>query len=121
MMRQYFDFSGLIADYASPFTVITNGENGYNDSGDYVTGEETRQELTGAIIAFKESKILRSDGAVTAKDRKLHMLTKLPDALIGAEVLFKGQKYKIESELENAEFTGVYSYLLRWVSAFDTH
>lgn len=120
MSRQYFDFSGLISDYESPFTVITHGESGYNDSGDYVKGEEIRQELTGAIIAFKESKVLRPDGGITAKDRKLHMLSKLPDALIGAEVLFKGQKYKIESELENAEFTGVFSYLLRWVSAFDT-
>ena len=47
------------------------------------------------------------------------MLQQLPQALVGAEVEYQGQKYMIESELENAEFTGVYSYFLRHASAFD--
>lgn len=119
MSRQYFDFSGLIDDYSSPFEVITHTGSGYNDAGDWTEGAETRITLNGAIIAFAENKVLRSEGAVTTQDRKLHMLEKLPDALIGANVLFGGKKYRIQSELENAEFTGVYSYLLKWVSAFD--
>lgn len=119
MNRQYFDFSGLIDDYSSPFEVVTHTESGYNDAGDWVEGAEERIMMQGAIIAYTESKVLRSGGAITTKDRKLHMAQKLPDALIGATVLFGGKKYRIESELENAEFTGVYSYLLRWVSAFD--
>ena len=119
MSRQYFDFSGLIHDYTNPFVVITNAEAGYNDAGDWVEGQEMRTEYTGAIIAFRESKVFRSDGAITAKDRRLFMPQKLPDALVGAKVEYRGQKYMIESELENAEFTGVYSYMLRWVSAFD--
>lgn len=119
MSRKYFDFSGLISDYANPFTLITHADGGYNDAGEWVDGEETRTELTGAIIAFKESKVFRSEGAITAKDRRLFMETQLPQALIGAHVEYEGQKYMIESELENAEFTGVYSYMLRWVSAFD--
>ena len=119
MSRQYFDFFNLIHDYINSFVVITNAEAGYNDSGDWVEGQETRTEYMGAIIAFRESKVFRSDGAITAKDRRLFMQQKLPDALIGAKVEYLGQKYMIESELENAEFTGVYSYMLRWVSAFD--
>ncbi len=120
MSRQYFDFDSLIEDFANPFTVITHTAGAYDSSGDWREGTETRTEYTGAIIAFKESKVFRSEGAITAKDRRLFMRKKLPDALIGAKVEYDGQTYMIESELENAEFTGVYSYMLRWVSAFDT-
>lgn len=119
MSGLYFDFDNLIQEYSNKFTVITHTDAGYDDSGDWKEGNETRTEYTGAIIAFKESKVFRSEGKITAKDKRLFMQQALPDALIGAEVEYRGQKYMIESELENAEFTGVYSYLLRWVSAFD--
>lgn len=120
MSRQYFDFSGLIRKYERQFEVVTRESGGYDERGEWKEGAEKRAMMRGAIIAFRESKVLRSDGGITAKDRKLHMLQKLPDALIGAEVRFKGKRYTIESELENAEFTGVYSYVLKWVSALDT-
>lgn len=120
MSRQYFDFPGLIHDYSNTFTVITGEESGYNKAGDWQQGTGKRQTFTGAIIAFKESKVHRSEGTITAKDRRLFMQQALPQALVGAYVEYRGQKYKIDSELENAEFTGVWSYLLKWVSAFDT-
>jgi len=119
MSRQYFDFSGLIEDYSDKFTVITHTKGGYDDSGDWQDGQEKRDELTGAIISFKESKVFRSDGKITTKDKRLFMQQALPDALMGATVVHDGQKYMIESEHENATFTGVYSYFLRYVSAFD--
>lgn len=120
MSRQYFDFSGLIAYYENDFTVITAVEAHYNERGDYVKEEEKQQTMRGAIIGFRESKVFRSEGTLTAKDKHLFMLQRLPDALIGAKVAYQGQEYLIESETENAEFTGVYSYVLRWCSAFDT-
>lgn len=119
MSRQYFDFSGLIEEYSNTFTVMTHGEGGYDDSGDWQDAEETRTEYTGAIIAFKESKVFRSEGKITSQDRRLFTLEPLPQALMGAHVEYQGRTYMIESELENAEFTGVYSYFLRYVSAFD--
>lgn len=118
MSRQYFDFSGLIRDFSNSFEVITHTAGGYDEAGDWQDGQETRTEKTGAIIAYKESKVFRSDGKITAQDRRLFMLEPLPAALMGAEVVYKGDKYMIESEHENAEFTGVYSYFLRYVSAF---
>lgn len=120
MSRQYFDFSGLIRDYENRFTVLTDDEGDYNAKGDWEPGEKKRTVFEGAIIGFTESKVFRSEGKITAKDKRLFTRKALPDALVGAEVLYKGQRYMIESELENAEFTGVYSYFLRWVSAFDT-
>ena len=119
MSRQYFDFSDLISDYMNPFTVVTRSEGGYDDRGIWRDGQEQETEYTGAIIAFRESKVFRSEGVITAKDRRLFTLEALPQALVGAKVIYKGQEYKIDSELENAEFTGVWSYLLKWVSAFD--
>lgn len=120
MSGKFFDFSGLITDYSDSFTVIVPQSGGYDESGKWKDGEATQEELRGAIIAFKESKVFRSEGKITAKDKRLFMQQALPKALIGAEIVYRGQKYMIESELENAQFTGVYSYLLRWVSAFDT-
>lgn len=120
MSRQYFDFSGLLRRYESRFEVVTHTEGGYNASGDWQAAQEKRTIMYGAIIAFRESKVFRPEGTITAKDRRLFVQQALDKALMGAEVIHKGQRYKIESELENAEFTGVWSYMLRWVSAFDT-
>ena len=61
MSRQYFDFSGLISDYSNTFEVVTRTGSGYNDAGDWTEGTEKRTRLTGAIIAFRESKVFRSD------------------------------------------------------------
>lgn len=119
MSRQYFDFSSLIADFANRFQVVTYTEKGYDSAGDWQEGNKKTTELTGAIVNFKESRLYRSDGSITTKDKRLFMQKRLPEALVGATVVYKGQTYKIDSELENAEFTGVYSYLLKWVSAFD--
>lgn len=119
MSRQYFDFTGLITDYSNTFTVVVPEAEGYDEKGDWKAASEKRETLMGAIIAFKESKVFRSEGTITANDKRLFMQQALPKALIGAEIEYRGQRYKIESELENAEFTGVYSYLLKWVSAFD--
>jgi len=118
MSRQYFDFSGLILDFSNKFEVITHADGGYDEAGDWKDGQEVREEKTGAIIAYKESKVFRSEGKITKKDKRLFMQQPLPDALMGASVVYKGQKYMIESEQENAEFTGVYSYFLRYDSAF---
>ena len=118
MSRQYFDFSGLIHDYSNTFTLITNEAGGYDDAGVWQDGQETRAEYTGAIISFRESKVFRSEGKITAKDKRLFMRQPLHEALKGASVVYRGQQYMIESEHENAEFTGVYSYFLRYVSAF---
>lgn len=119
MSRQYFDFSSLIEEYSNTFTVITYDEGDYDDSGDWQDAKESRTEYTGAIIAFKEGKVFRSEGKITSQDRRLFTREQLPDALLGAMVEYMGKMYMIESELENAEFTGVYSYFLRYVSAFD--
>lgn len=119
MSRQYFDFTPLIQQHETTFEVITHTDGGYDDAGDWQDGQETRTEYTGAIIAHKESKVFRSEGKITTQDRRLFMQQPLPQALMGAKVVYDGDLYMIESEHQNAEFTGVYSYFLRYVSAFE--
>lgn len=116
----YFDFSGLMNKYSVDFVILSAGEDHYNDLGDWVTDEPQEQAKRGAIIGISENKIYRSDGVLTEKDKQLYMLESL-GKIDKAHVVYNGNKYKVEQEPNegNAQFTGVFSYVLKWVSAFD--
>lgn len=112
---QYFDFTRLIEKYSCEFTVNLGSESFYDDEGTY---HAVRQKKTykGAIIGISDGKIHRSDGTLTDKDKYLFMFEKLP--LNASEVIYRNNRYRAEQQTENAEFTGVYQYTLRYVSAF---
>lgn len=116
----YFDFSRLIRKYSREFTVIKEGEKTLNAAGDWEYGTRSETTLNGAIIGFAESKVHRSEGNLSTMDKALHMLEPIDNALMGATVIFKGNKYRIETQKgkDNADFTGCYSYTLKYVSAF---
>lgn len=116
---QYFDFSSLIEQYSTDFTVICESKGSYDDSGEYVKGNKTEYTMHGAIMAYSENSVYRSEGKLTSQDRALIMQEPIDMALHGAGVIHLGRRYKIDNELENAEFTGVYQYTLKYVSAFD--
>lgn len=115
----YFDFSNLIKKYSTSFTAIIPSGGDYNDSGDWVENTPSERELHGAIISMRETRVLRSEGAYTQKDRALLMLEPFPKALEKAKIIHRGKEYRLESELENSEFTGVWAYALKFVSAFN--
>lgn len=115
-----FNFQRLITKYSTEFTVIIPSEGYYDaDTGDYVQEAQQEIKLIGAIIAHRESKVFRSEGTITQQDRALYMLEKLPEALQGAKVVHEGKEYRIGETLENSDFTGVWYYNLKYVSAFD--
>lgn len=114
----YYNFARLIQKYSSTFTLITTAEGSYNDMGDYVAGETAEQELTGAIMDVSESKVYRSNGNLTSKDKTLYMFNEVQN-LVGAYIVHNGNKYRVERELENAKFTDVFEYTLKYVSAFN--
>lgn len=114
---QYFNFSRLIKKYMCNFTAITLSNGYYNDAGDWVQ-DTVLTPLIGAIISQSESKILRSEGALTEKDKQLFMLEPVDDTLHGAKVIYKDNVYDLTNSIENADFTGVYVYTLKYVSAF---
>lgn len=114
-----FDFTDLIHQYSTSFIVSIPSAGHYDDSGDWKKGTATQITMQGAIISHRENKIFRSQGTITENDRALYMLEPFNFALQGAEIIHQGNKYSIDSRLDNAVFTGVYAYTLKWVSAFN--
>lgn len=114
-----FDFSYLIEKYSSDFVVVIPSDGDYDDMGRWVEGSTTQKTLRGAIISHQQSKIFKAGGTITEQDKALYMLEPLENSLQGAEITHDGKRYSIGSMLENAKFTGVWAYNLRYVSAFD--
>lgn len=117
----YFNFCHLINRYSREFKLIITDSKGYDDKGDYISEVKTEKTMVGAIIGIDESKLYRENSTLTFKDKYLYMLEEIPKSLRNANIVFNGNKYKIEQEKidENAEFTGVFCYILKWVSAFN--
>ena len=112
----YFDFMRLINKYSCTFKVISKSKGSYDDIGNFVA-DESEIELTGAIISIDDNKIYKSSGTLTDKDKYLFVFEPLD--LIGSTIIYKNKKYSVESQNENAEFTGIYQFTLKYVSAFD--
>ena len=115
---QNFNFSRLVNKYKSEFKTITLSDGYYDDSGDWVKGDKTETTVQGAVISFKESKIYRSEGTLTANDKRLFMLEPIDKALLSAKAIYNGNVYSIEDCTDNSKFTGVWAYTLKYVSAF---
>ena len=112
----YFDFCNIINKYSVNFKAIITVNKSFNDEGIYLDTNEEK-ELTGAIISISDGKIYRSDGTLTSKDKYLFVFEKLP--IKDTEIIYSENRYRVEEEVENAEFTGVYQYILKYVSAFN--
>lgn len=112
----YFNFYDLINKYSCTFKTIIASESSYNDVGEYSCTKEEKA-FTGAIIGISDSKIYHSAGTLTDKDKYLFMFEELP--LNDTEIIYKNNRYKFEEQVENAEFTDVYQYTLKFVSAFN--
>ena len=111
----YFDFVSLINKYSTSFRVISSSATTYDSKGDEVHTEEEK-ELTGAIINIGDNKIYQSTGTLTSMDKYLFVFEPLP--LTETKVIHRGSVYRVENQVENAEFTGVYKYTLKYISAF---
>lgn len=117
-MRQYFNFSRLLNKYRNDIALIFINEGYFNDYGDWIEGEAEIVTLQGAVISYKETKIYRSEGTLTAKDKRFFAFEPLKNALHGSKVYYRGDLYSIADCSDNSEFTGVWAYTLKYVSAF---
>ena len=114
----YYNFTRLVNKYSSEFTAISLLTGYYDDSGDWVDGETVEITLHGAIIKHRDTKIFKSNGTLTEQDRALFTLEPIEKALQGSQVVYEDNVYSIVDNLENAKFTGIYKYTLKYVSAF---
>lgn len=115
---QHFNFSRLVNKYSKEITVIIPAQKELNNSGVWEKGEPKEVTLVGAVIRHRENKVYRSAGTLTANDSALYLLEEPNIDLIGAEVKNDNKIYKVESVLNNSEFTGIWAYNLKYVSAF---
>lgn len=118
---QNFNFTRLVKKYSSDFTVVTyldSDKKEYDDRGYLVKGEKKEITLNGAIISRGESVIFRSDGNLTEKDKRLFMLAPIDEALLNAKVVYEDDLYTIQRSTDNSKFTGVWAYVMKYVSAF---
>lgn len=115
----FFNFNRLIAKYGSNLTAITIADGHYDTSGDWVKDETSETIIFGAVISHSENKVYRSEGALTKQDRRFFTAKPINSSLMGAKAIYDGNIYSIESCSENAKFTGVYAYTLKYVSVFD--
>lgn len=115
---RYFNFNNLIDKYTVDFTAINSGVGGYDDLGEWVAATPVKTDMRGAIIGISETKIYRSDGVLTEKDKELYMKEPL-GPIDKAYILYDGNKYRVEANPQNnSQFTGVFQYTLKWISAF---
>ena len=117
-MPNYFNFKRLINKYSVEFKVIIPSQEWDEENFEYKKGRTTEKIMTGAIINFTESKRYKYEGVITEKDMRLFTNNPLSNELVSSYVIYQGNKYKIEQSTENSNFTGVYSYILRWVDIF---
>lgn len=115
-----FNFYSLITKYGGWFDCISS-KGGYVD-GEWEPGQKSVTRCFGAIVSLSESKIYQSGGTLTTQDRNLYMLEPLPASWKDCMVRYGGNQYRIETDSSNGNerFTRVYSYVLKWVSAFDS-
>ncbi len=116
---QYFNFSRLVNKYSKEITVIIPAEKILNDSGRWEYGEPQKVTIFGAVIRHRENKVYRSEGTFTADDFALYLTEEPNIKLIGSQVICDNKTFKVESALNNSEFTGVWAYNLKYVSAFE--
>lgn len=116
---QYYHFERLIKKYSTTFTVLTPTGGDFDDYGDFVDESQKRKQLQGAILSNRENKVFKSNGTLTERDKVLYMLEPLKKDLQGAEIVYNEDLYRIENKLENAFFTGVYAYSLKYISVFN--
>ncbi len=115
-----YNFTRLITKYKATFQIVSENSGGYDDGGEWKAKDKEIQTKEGAIVPMSERKIYHSGGTYTTQDRQLYMFEKLPDALIkNCRIIYHGNQYKIEEETDYSEYSDVYVYILRRVSAVD--
>ena len=116
----YFRFERLITKYGRRFDIIIPAMGEYV-GGVWKEGKPVIEEEFGAILSLSETKLYQLGGTLSAQDRHLYMNHAIRHPLEGVKIKFHGNIYHIEENRSrgNEEFTGVYAYTLRWVSAID--
>lgn len=112
---QLYNFTRLINKYSVPFSLHRTQKGGYV-SGKFEPGEETVEEMRGAIVPVSQRKIYDSGGTYTAQDRELYILKPLEAPLSEYRVVYKGNVYAVENGRNFEDYANAATYDLKWQS-----
>lgn len=113
-MKRY-NFKRLIQKYSVPFTLCRTQKGGYV-SGKWEPGEETTEEMCGAIVPISERKLYDLGGTYTEQDRELYLQKPLEAPLSEFRVIYKGNTYAVESGRNYEEYADAVVYMLKFQS-----
>ena len=116
-MPQLFAFKDLIDRYSVAFDIEHVLEGSYDDLGEWVDGVTVTTPARGALIPIPSRAVYESGGRINEKDRQL-IKAGTPVAL-GSHVVYKGERYQVESWTNHGDYGDFEVYLLKHVSAFN--
>lgn len=105
-----FDFSRLIEEHSTQFTVIIETEGHYDQDNGGIWVPGTGQEITldGAILPLSSDELRHdANGTYTTADRKIFVYTELKK---GQRINHKGKEYTIHEDKDYSSQSGVYVY-----------
>ncbi len=116
-MPQLFAFRDLIEQYSVAFDIESVVPGSYDNLGEYVAGETTLTPSRGALIPIASRVVYESGGRIDEKDRQLIKVG--APLTLGSTVLYKGERYRVESWTNHGDYGDFETYLLKYVSAFN--
>lgn len=117
-MRVKYHFSRLLKKYAQEI-LFYPGASGRYVNGEWVEGESVPcATVTGGVVPLSQRRILTSGGAYTDRDLQLFTLYPLDQALLMAQVEYKGNRYQAVQETDWSDYGDVCAYLLKAVGPF---
>ena len=114
-----YRFARLIKKYTVNCQLVNTTEGRWQ-AGEWVEGETTTTDISGAIVPITEKRINNSGGDYKQGD--CEFITTSPLQLNSDTfLLYKDKKYKLEENTDYSDYADFYNYIARRVSAFDTN
>lgn len=112
-----FNFDRLIRKYSTEFTITQT--SGSYIAGKWVSTDGATETRMGALMPLSKAVLMSYGGQYTSSDRRLYVLSKLPEDYDLYRVVVNGSRYKVDRMTDDGDLGGFYSYTLKAVSKFD--
>lgn len=114
-----YNFARLIKKYTVSCQFLNTTEGKFV-AGEWVEGETTTTDISGAIVPITEKRINNSGGDYKQGDCEFITTTPL-ELNSDTFILYKDKKYKLEDNTDYSDYADFYKYIARRVSAFDSN
>lgn len=103
-MRQKHDFSYLIKEYQTSYTLEATGKGSYADNGDFIPGAKTDPEQRQGLILFMSNEDIQiaANGKYSRQDIKVYETKDVP---MDSMVVYRGVKYMVNEKASWDEYS----------------